>query len=392
MPENQATGGSSIFADDGTASHSWAARCLESSENADYFLSDVQKLNGAEYTMDEERAGYVQAYLDDVRHRAIGGQLFVEYKIDLSDYLGEGQGGTGDAAIYVPDQKLLISQDLKYGIGEKVYAGTRTEAGETEPNPQLALYALGLLKDFQLFGDIEKVLLVVNQPRLGHIDEFEMTVAELLAFGEKARAAGQEAMRAVVSPADATFNPGEKQCRWCRAKAVCKPLAAYVAAAVKMDFDTIEIDPRPLAPRDTVGLSKALMAVPLIEDWCRAVRGEVNKLVAEGVEVIGPDGKPYKFVEGEEGKRAWTDEQMAEGLLLGQLSQDKVYAPRKVITAPQAGKLLDKKATKALWEEIFVPLIKRARGKPILALGSDTRKPYSSAAGGEEFDEIEAPE
>jgi len=401
FPENQGDGDSSTFADNGTASHHWSAECLEEGLDADGLLGATQTINGVVYTMDEERAGYCQMYIDDVRRRALGGRLFVEQKIDLSDYLGEGQGGTGDAAIYHAARKLLVSEDLKYGTGEKVYASyvilpATPECSEVRaPNTQLALYALGLLKDAALLGEVERVLLVVHQPRLGHVDEFEMSVADLRAFGEIARQAVAECGHAMVMSLNEPdfllyLKPAEKTCRWCRAKTQCPKLAARVAEEVRADFDTIIAEP-PLAPRDTALLGKALIAVPLIELWCKAVKSEAHRLVSEGEKIIGPDGLPYKFVEGDEGKRLWADEAAAEGLLLGQLSPDKVYT-KKLITAPAAGKLLNKKATKALWTEIFEPLITRAKGKPQMALGSDSRPPYTGAADAKDFDEIDITE
>jgi hypothetical protein len=126
----------------------------------------------------------------------------------------------------------------------------------------------------------------------------------------------------------------------------------------------------------------------LIEDWCRAVRSELGKLVAEGQEVIGPDGRPFKYVEGRSAGRSWTNAQAAEAALVGQLGP-KAYKPQEVITAPVAAKLLDKKATKALWKDMFEPLIKKAPGKPVLALGSDERPPYSGAALANDFEETE---
>jgi hypothetical protein len=381
--ENQAEGGSSIFADDGTASHHWSGLCLQQGLDAEFFLEAELQYNDAVYTMDETRASFCQAYIDDVRRRAIGGSLYVEYGIDLSEHLGEGQGGTADVLIYLPETMHLICDDLKYGTGEKVFA----KSGDNI-NPQLGLYLLGALKDMELLGNkVEKVTGVICQPRLNHIDEHTITVVELLDFGRKAALAVEHAGKAMIKPNPTFLSPGEKQCRWCRAKAVCPALARFVADEVRCEFETIEAGAIPVTPADTTRLSKAKLAVPLIRDWCNAVDAEVSRLVTAGEKVIGPDGLPYKFVQGDEGKRAWSDEVAAEAALLGQLPPEKTYAPRKIITAPQAGKLLDKKKTAQLWEDIFKPLIKRASGKAMLAIGSDSRPPFTGAASLEEFEE-----
>jgi hypothetical protein len=247
MLENQAEGGSNSFADDGTASHNWGAYALTSDFDADIFIGETLVINDKPYEMDETRASFVQVYLDDVRRRAIGGMLFVEYAVDISEILGDGQGGTADAVILLPAKKQIIVEDLKYGTGEKVYAQI-----DGEINPQLGLYLLGVLKDMALLGhDVETVTGVICQPRLGHLDEHTLTVSELYAFARKAREAVALANIAMVQPDKPYLTPGAKQCRWCRAKANCPALTKFVAEQVRCDFDTIQSEPPPIAPRDT---------------------------------------------------------------------------------------------------------------------------------------------
>jgi Protein of unknown function (DUF2800) len=370
----------STFADDGTASHLWAAMCLEKGLDAEKLIGAWATISDeTKYFMDEARADFIQMYLDDVRRRAIGGSLYVEQSVAVSDDIY----GTADAVIHLNNH--LIIEDLKYGTGEKVLA---------KDNPQLMLYALGALADAEMLGrPVEKVTGVICQPRLGHIDECTWTVAELKKFKHKAAAAVDVARIAmtngpktdIMSGAASYLVPGEKQCRWCRAKAQCPALSKLVADEVRRDFETIEAAP-PLASKDPLLLAKAYGAVPLIEDWCRAVRFELGSLVEKGEKVFGPDNLPYKFVEGRSGGRTWTDPTVAEAALVGQLA-DKAYQPQKVITAPVAAKLLDKKATKALWKDIFEPIIKKLPGKPVLVAGSDPRPPYSGAATADDFAE-----
>jgi Protein of unknown function (DUF2800) len=363
FPENQEAGPSSAFADDGTASHAWAAEALLYGW---CLLGSVREINGKTYTLDEERRDFIEIYVNDVVRRAIGGTLFVEHWVDLSHLLGEDQGGTCDAGIILGDQ--IIVEDLKYGTGEKVYASY-----DGKINPQLGLYLLGLLEDARLLGhEIKTATGVICQPRLGHIDEFTVSIDELEAFGREAEVA--------TYPESNKLNPSDRTCRWCRAKSKCPALAAFVAKEVALDFEDVA---EPAAPND---LARAYRAVPLVTQWCKAVEAEVVKQVTEGKEVIGPDGKPYKFVQGDEGRRQWTDEAAAEAALVGQLA-DKAYAPKKIITAPAAAKILDKKSTKALWADVFSPLIQRARGRAMLVQGSDPRPAYNNVATAEDFAE-----
>jgi hypothetical protein len=368
FPENQEAGPSSTFADDGTASHHFAAVALTYGWD---MPGSVIEINGKTYALDEERYGFIEIYVEDVRRRAIGGTLFVEHWVDLSHLLGEDQGGTCDAGIILGDQ--IIVEDLKYGTGEKVYASY-----DGKINPQLGLYLLGLLEDARLLGhEIKTATGVICQPRLGHIDEFTVSIDELENFVHAVKAAAHVAR---TCPPGVALFPSDRTCRWCRAKSKCPALAEFVAKEVALDFEDVA---EPAAPND---IAKAYRAVPLVTQWCKAVEAEVVKQVTEGKEVIGPDGKPYKFVQGDEGRRQWTDEAAAEAALLGQLAE-KAYAPKKIITAPVAAKILDKKTTKALWADVFSPLIQRARGRAMLVQGSDPRPAYNNVATADDFAE-----
>jgi hypothetical protein len=389
FPENRVYSGSSTYANDGTATHTYAADALLYNPKRPCIY-----LNGKEYILDDERAARIQGYVDDVRGRAIGGHLFVEIKIDLSDYLGQGQGGTADVAIALPEKRLGIIEDLKDGSGEKVWASylvkpaTDTTPEIREPNPQLALYALGMLPSFELFGPVDDVLLVIYQPKLNHIDEFKISREHLLAFGDKAAEAVMVASRAMQVASYSLTNlgylqPGTKQCRWCRAKTKCPALKTYVEKETSMDFETME---QPAVPMHYLDLAKAYVAVPLVEQWCNDVKAEMQKRVAAGEKILGPDGQPYKFVEGKEGARKWTDMIQAEAALVGQLGP-QAYTSPALLTAPAAGKILDKAKSKQLWKDVFEPLISRPRGKPILTFGSDTRPTFSGDAKTDDFED-----
>jgi len=391
FPENREQGESNSYADDGTATHAWASEALTVGWSP---VGSTRFVNGTEYTLDEERAARIQGYIDYVRQHAIGGHLFVEVKVDLSDTLGSGEGGTADAAIAIPHSRSAAIIDLKDGSGEKVFASyciepaTDTTPEIREPNPQLAFYALGMLPSLELFGPVDSVTLAIYQPKLNHIDEYPISIEDLRAFGERAELAAEKARVAANARASHLiseyFQPGAKQCRWCRAKTRCQALEKFIADEVRADFETIAATGATI-PAKSTDLATAYVAVPLIEQWCVAVKAEMQRRVADGESIIGPDGKPYKYVEGKEGARKWRDEKTAEEALLGQLPREKVYTEPKVITAPVAAKLLNKKATAALWTDIFEPLISRPRGQPILVMGSDDRPAFTGVAKTDDF-------
>jgi hypothetical protein len=92
-------------------------------------------------------------------------------------------------------------------------------------------------------------------------------------------------------------------------------------------------------------------------------------------------------VEGKEGARKWIDETAAEAALTGQIGP-KAYSQPKLITAPQAAKILKTKKTEALWADVFEPLISRPRGRPILTIGSDSRPTFTGSATADDFEDI----
>jgi Protein of unknown function (DUF2800) len=419
-PVNTTDGGDAgEYADEGTAAHALASQVLKTKgDTAHAHLGEVIKVNKREFTVTDDFADHVQTYVDDVQRRAIGGYLMVEQRVTLNGVEGfdASNYGTSDVIIAMPARKKEpaygVVEDLKFGQGEKVYAWEfakpdspfkmvmyldSTDSAEVVPNYQLMMYALAALADIRLLVDDPKyILLVINQPRLGILSELKVPIAVLERFGlfaADALSRAEQAMNLGVTACEAHdkgqelvpyFNPGEKQCRWCK-RSVCPPRDKRVAELVSADFDVIGT--KPLAvPVNAPQLAKAMLAVPFISDWCRHVMAKANELVGAGIEIIGPDDKPYKFVEGELGDRKWTDPAAAEALLLAHLPEDKAYQPRKILSAPKAAKLLDKKKTKELWTELFAPLVKRAPGRPVLVIGSDSRPPYSPAADADEFE------
>jgi hypothetical protein len=364
---------------EGTAAHTLGYRVLAYGKRAETFINQEIPAGGRIFVVDQAMADAVQMYADDVLDRAKGADLYIEQRTDLSEVLGvPEQFGTTDASIVDVAKRHLTIVDLKYGMGVKVYA---------EKNEQMMLYALGELRKWQIVGDFDFVTVVVCQPRLDHIDEWTCGLEDLLAFEAKAKAAV-----CTASADGAPLNPGEKQCRWCKAKATCPALAQLISQEVFDDFDSIDsptliTEARPAVPSDGDTLGRRMGNLDIIEDWCRAVRSEGERRVLAGATIIGPDGLPYKVVEGRKGARKWKDEQAAEGLLTGQLG-DKAYKPRTLISASDAAKIFDKKKTAATWA-VFEPLIAQAPGRPSIVKGSDPRPPYSGAAAADEFDDGE---
>lgn len=454
QPENQCPGGSSDFADNGTASHALASWALENDKDAVDYPDLTIRVGQKEWDIDFERCEYVQTYIDEVRRRSMGGILFIEHRVDLGDFLGNGpcwkcechpdfqptcdackgtgeapQGGTSDAVIILPEEETLISMDLKYGVREKVWAahfftdcpqcdstgvgngdkmgGICNECDGTKRskkrkiNTQCGNYLLGAWKEAKKLGHkITKFVAVIDQPRLGHRDEFEITADELRAFGEEVKVAlarGQEAITlgAEDPKLDGFLKPDNKTCRWCNAKARCKALTRYVAAQTKMEFSDESGAPTAIQePQTAEHLSQAYLALPLINQWLKAVNKALWQMVPMGA-VIGPDGQPLKIVHGKEGRRMWDPEQTEkiEGLMVGAVGP-AAYEPQVIVTAPAFEKVLKKRVGlkgrkfEEHWEKHWGEYIKRAKGSLQIALGSDPRPTTGKADASEFNDEI----
>jgi len=282
---------------------------------------------------------------------------------------------------------------LKGGRGVPVYAAeysiekppdvfsfwTPDPAQYVTPNSQLMCYGLGAIDLLDMFGPFDTVTLHIVQPRRDHISSVVVPVAAFAAFAELAR----EAIADSLGP-NPGLTPGEHQCRWCEVRHDCPALAAMVEDETGYVGTVATADEFIPASTDNAGLALKFAAVPLIRSWCKAVEDELRNRVMAGVQIIGVDGLPFKIVQGKPGNMDWTDISKATSILTGQLA-DKAYAPLELITPSAAKKKLGKKREK-IWDDILKPLTDRADGKAQLALGSDPKEAFTTAATAAEFE------
>lgn len=358
---------SSEFAAWGTAAHALAEICLNDQFEPVAFLGEVLKDTTAR--VDQEMVDCVAEYVAVVRNLAAGGALLVEQRVSIEHITSEpGAGGTSDAVIFQPGEMAIV--DLKGG------RGVRVDAVE---NKQLLMYASGALRDLDLTGDIERVRMVIVQPRLGHVSEWVIPVAEL---HERIEAIRQAAL--VARSDDAPRSPSADACRFCLAKASCPELRNQVMATIADDFVDCT---QPIAPQiqhridadmDNLILANCLAAVELVQGWCKAIEERAFEQLAAGLPVPG-----YKLVSGRRGSRAWRDEDEAEQALKSmRLKSDEMYQ-RKVITPTAAEKLLKDSPRKLARLQ---GLVTQAEGRPVIAPQTDKREAITVAASAADFD------
>lgn len=255
---------SSEFADEGTLAHALASGCLEQELDAGFFagkpFSYMDHGLAKMVTITDDMAREVQKYLNLARQYAEGGVMHVEQRLPI--FVGEipDQFGTSDLVVEQRAVRELVVGDLKYGKGVQVFA---------EQNEQLMLYAIGALDEFDPLGeDFDTVLLVIHQPRLNHVDEWSVTVAELREFEQRALAAAKLAIALSEKTAwrpgivDSDLTPGDDQCRFCKAKGTCPALRDKVLSTVLGDFENIE---PPGVPEQVIELKKGEIAVSITE-------------------------------------------------------------------------------------------------------------------------------
>lgn len=342
----------SIHALEGTRAHNLAELCFEQNKFADEFLGE--ELDGG--IIDDEMVAHINGYISYVRDMTNCADFFgIEERLDFSHYVPEGFG-TSDVVSMRGNQLIII--DLKYGKGVEVGA---------EDNSQTMLYALGAYVEYNWIQDIETILMCIYQPRKNNVSEHEISIKDLLAWGEWVK----EQALLTTSP-NAPRKPGEKQCQWCKAKATCPALFEYTQEVIGAEFDDLDAADNPDA-LPTKQLVRVLGAKKLIEGYLSAVEKHAMGLAETG-KLPG-----YKLVEGRSIRR-WRDEEIAIKVLSEQFDDDALF--EKKFVSPAKAEKLAGKAKRAVVAE----LVEKPRGRATLVPESDKRKPISDAS--DDFEDI----
>lgn len=368
----------SEFAQYGTAGHELAALLLENKVPPQYATArEYVGMFFAGVQVDNEMADAVQEYVDFVRSIVGDGTLMVEKRVNYSEFIGQDDAfGTADAIIINSEGDEVIVCDLKMGRGVRVHA---------EENRQLMLYCLGALDELSvIYGNIKTVRMIIHQPRLGHISEWDCSIEHLMDFSHEIAKAADIAIDIYNGKRQPVLTPGEDQCRFCPAKATCPALSKFVQDTVGGGFEDIsnaDISDivESVANASAEDLSLKMRAIGLIEDWCKAVRAQVEIVLFAGGHIEG-----FKLVEGRKGARAWADKTAAEELLKSfRLPQDVIY-DFSLISPTTAEKVL--KDSPVRWKRVE-ELITRKDGTPSVAPASDKR-PALVARSAEDFDNV----
>ena len=393
----------SAYAAEGSVAHDIATGVLT---DPDYAIpvGEIVEYEGHKILVSREMQGYVEDYAEFVNKLAEGGSLLVENDVSIGQMTGEeGTTGRGDVIVVRPGAFELV--DLKYGMGVVVYASDDLygDGAEMVINPQLGMYALGALHDLEYLDDFKTVSVHIYQPRVNHHDFFTVTVAQLREFEvevQKAAARANDAVWHAEMGATETelnakgyFSPGEKQCKFCSAKANCMALREDIMLNVGgsvtspatveefAQFVPIEVS----AETGNNYLSIAMEKADLVEMWLKATRAEVERRLLAGQSVEG-----WKLVEGKMGNRAWINPVEVEDLFKKSFRyKDADMYNQKLISPTTAEKLL--KGSSVRWEKVQ-KLFTRSPGKASVAPATDKRPALDVGNTANELRELAASE
>ena len=291
----------------------------------------------------EEMLRYTDSYLEYlmqvVHSYEFRPYIAAEKQLNYSSIAPEGFG-TGDCIIIGGETLHVI--DFKYGKGVPVSA---------VGNPQMMLYALGAISEYDILYNVLKVKMTIMQPRLDSTSEYEISKDELLQWGESIK---PKALAAWDGTGE--FIPGE-HCRFCRAKAQCRA-RCDVHTALE-DFGRML---PPLISNEEVG--QILKRAQQLAAWAKDLEDYALTECLSGNEIPG-----WKAVEGRS-VRQFIDADAAFSAVKAAGYDETLLYERKPLTLASIEKLLGKPSFK----EILSEHINSPPGKPTLAPESDKRE------------------
>lgn len=364
-------------ATDGTHSHTLLETCIKMGfmDPATFVGQEMEDHDG-KFVVAVDRAQRVKIAVDYILSRAKelpGSQIYPETKVDPAFFLNRDDlSGTVDVQIH--GNGVLEIIDYKDGMNHV----------PCEDNPQLELYALGVLAGLGIpingdFSQFATVRMTIVQPKLAlkgmkAVQWVEMPVSELLdKIGKFAVGA-----HATDDP-EAPLVPGESQCKYCRAKGGCSALASKAMQEVGVMFEKLDVakqsadkDPNTMTDEQ---LREIIEAAPLVRQLLEAAEAEAQRRLEAGQSIPG-----LKLVHGR-GSKSWALEEaeMAEKLIKMGIPKASVYKT-SLVSPAQAVKLtwtkrdgsqkqLSERQIKTLEQEY----IRKSAGKLTVASESDSR-------------------
>ena len=268
--------------------------------------------------------------------------ISIEQRVSIEEF-AEGAFGTSDAVLIGNGEMFII--DYKHGKGVEVSA---------IENSQLKCYALGAYLAFSPLYEIEKITLVIYQPRINNFSQWSLRTEALLNWAET-----------VLKPAADMALHGEGDyasgpwCRFCKAKSVCRKRAEENLALARYDFA------RPSTLEDDE-INIILGKVDGLVTWANDVKDYALQRALSGY--VWDD---WKVVEGRAVRKYADENAVAKAV------ENAGYDPylRKLMPLTEMQKMLGKKQ----FEELLGAYIIKPEGKPTLVNRKDKRQEINTA-------------
>lgn len=337
----------SLYAEEGTAAHEMAERCIKERKEPYELVGFVAK-NGWEF--DEQMAEAVMVYLGAIaedleRYGLTWDDVQCEQKFHLT-HIDEEAFGTNDANLPVLLRRLIV-YDFKYGSGHPV---------EVTGNKQMLYYGLGANQE----GDYEKIELVVIQPRAYHQDggvrRWEITEKELKEFGKELKSKIQEVRKANAPLIDGDW------CRFCPALAVCPKVRKTIEETAITDFSSNNISLPSVEILSREQLVRILHSIGTIDTWIKSIQSYALSVAQNGEKIPG-----FKLVK-KRSIRQWIDEEKVKSLEK-ELGKDVIYQKPKLCSPAMLEKILGKN-----YKETIASLCHQPDNGVVLVAESDKRQ------------------
>lgn len=329
---------------EGSLVHALAHEVFKAEKPASHWLN--QSLAAyLDLTITDEMVNCVQAYEDYLA--SFKGYRLSEIPVNFSRWVEDGSG-TADA-VTMHGHTLRVC-DYKHGL-------LPIEAAQ---NPQLMIYAAGLVNEYDFMFDFQEITLCIYQPRIDNVDEWTITKAELLDWADTTLKPG--ALR--VMSENPPLVPGTAQCRYCKAAAVCPALAKQNLEMVFDGFNTTQSieHVRPIEKLNDDEVAALYPALDRIDNWVTSVRQHCLELALGGLPI------PEHKVGEKRTHRRWKDKAEAEKRLkrCSKLAMADIY--KTELRSPAA---IEKAIGKdhALLQE----LVMKPKGQPVLVPVTDKR-------------------
>ncbi|OLR65166.1 DUF2800 domain-containing protein [Peptoniphilus porci] len=323
----------SPYALEGTSAHALAEYKLKKLLGLD-IKDPTNDLNFYDEEMEELTEGYA-SYVTEVISRYESPAVFVEERLDLSDYVKESFG-TADCVVVSGNDLHIV--DLKTGY---IFV-------DTKENTQLMLYGLGALTLFDGIYDIEKVVHHIYQPRRCNISTYEINKTELYKWGESVREIAEKAYKG-----EGEFSCGE-WCIFCKAKNKCRKRAEE---NLKLAQDEFTLPPE-LSDDE---IEEILPKLDELELWTKDIKAYALERALKGHR-----WKDLKLVEGRSNRKYRDEDEVINKV------KELGFNPfeEKLLGITAMTKLLGKK----VFDENITDLLEKPKGKLTLVSIDDKRE------------------